>query len=367
MRGPIFVLCENTWCKELLNNLKRENKMRFKVAVLSLLCIASSMQGKWVKKPNMTLEYASNLALNDASNIWATSRGTVYKWEKNAWKQKGQKELYPAALSISSDNTAYAIQKTFIDNKQQSKMLRFDGKQWQPVHTFKESVKKLVVANTNDIWITKDIKPVQPVPFHWDGKKWEQRGSVYLSHIGVGADGTVMGIAGKVSGDDLIESLVQWDGKKWKELFAFKEHVSELAVFDKTSVWIAKSETKIPASGTYLYKWDPKSKQWIKKAKMMGPDLIAGGDGSLWSTGGDDGEVYQWEEIIRCVDPRLPNGPCLAAPPKFAPEPAPVKRPMKETVIPGGNGIYTPKETERAVSKSLRNPRGKGLGAGLFK
>ena len=280
----------------------------------------------------MTLEAIAHLAVNDAQNIWATSWGTVYKWENNAWKAKGEKELHPRALSVATDNSAYAIKRAFIDKKRQSRILRFDGEQWQQIHAFKELIDRLVVINQNDIWITKDIKPAQPVPFHWDGKKWEQRGSAYLSSLDVGVDGTVMGIEVKISGDEFMESLlVQWDGKGWKELFAFKEHegVVGLALFDKNNIWIEKFERK--RGDTFLYKWDPKNKQWIKKGKMIGSDLVIGRDGFLWSTGGD--EVYQWVEArnvrpsqtgktnlpetinVRPSQPRKTNGGAQKTPP----------------------------------------------------
>ena len=295
-----------------------------------------SAAGRWVKKPNMTLEAIAHLAVNDAQNIWATSWGTVYKWENNAWKAKGEKELHPRALSVATDNSAYAIKRAFIDKKRQSRILRFDGEQWQQIHAFKELIDRLVVINQNDIWITKDIKPSQPVPFHWDGKKWEQRGWVYLSSLDVGVDGTVMGIEVKISGDELMLSLVQWDGKQWKELFAFKEPVVGLALFNKNNIWIEKSEIGIEKSedlrDIFLYKWDPKNKQWIKKGKMIGSDFVVGRDGSLWSSDRDN--VYQWvENGVKCET----GGTCTAQPPLKAVLPETINvRPSQPRKTNGG-------------------------------
>ncbi len=270
--------------------------MKYNYVVLSVLFFLSPLYAVWQKKPNMILKHLGKLALNNKDNIWATAPGNVYKWEHNAWKIKGDK-LSPIMLSIATDNTAYGI---ILGEK--SRILRFDGKSWKPVHIFKERIEDLVVVNADDIWITKRAaRPSGYSAFHWDGKQWEQRGTEDISHIQVGRDGTVMALYWEEQNKKAEDALrmprmflVRWDGSKWQKVYTFDEGelISHLAVIDKDTIWGVKGDK--PAA-TYLYLWNPKSKKWIKKGTMEGYDLAAGKDGTLLMTGAHD-TIYQWVE-----------------------------------------------------------------------
>ncbi|EKD48717.1 MAG: hypothetical protein ACD_64C00170G0004 [uncultured bacterium] len=283
-----------------------------------------SAAGRWVKNPNMTLKYGfKGIALNNAKNIWAISFLGIYKFEENAWKKKGNVSNEPLYISIATDDTPYVVLPTYP--KRDIKLIRFDGTSWTQVQRLKEWIFSLSVVNADDIWI---VKQVNDLPFHWNGKVWAQKGSERLKTIRVGRDGVVMGLSMSSEGEEEAKSLVQWDGKKWQKLYTFKNMGSELAVLDKDTLWIANSV----GSDFFLYKWDPKNKQWIKQGKMLGFDLVVGRDGSLWSSDRDN--VYQWvENGVKCET----GGTCTAQPPLKAVLPETINvRPSQPRKTNGG-------------------------------
>ncbi len=278
--------------------------MKYNYVILSLFFL-SPLHAGWQKKPNMTLKGIKELALDDEQNIWAIATFGIYKWEKNAWIKK-REATEPQCISIATNNTPYVVLPNL--GKGGVKIVKFDGTSWNTVFTLKEMVgpASLFVVNANDIWI---LKQGIELPFHWNGKAWEQKGSERLLRLGVGHDGTVMGVRQvmREREKNRTMSLVQWDGKTWKKFSTIKEFIYQLTVNNKDNVWILKDDERHGSDDIYRYKWDPKNKQWIEKTKMVGwaSRLAAGRDGASWSSDAD-GNVYQWVEKPRMVK-KLPQ------------------------------------------------------------
>ncbi len=296
------------------------------IALISIF----SIHAEWKEVPHMGWNAIEKLAIGDKNNIWAKAGKVsvesldsgVYKWENNKWNGP-QGDLIPDQLAIAQDNTVYAQKFWPFRQPSEAKIYEFNGTEWIPVHTFKERIERLFVTNKNDMWITKKVSSLNYKAFHWDGEKWEQKGTENIWEVYVGNDGTIIGkqVINYIDGN-VVETIdwekvpdkaklsqtitmVRWNGTAWEKISTFDDKiVSDLAVIDKDNIWTVKGDALFEL---YPYQWNSKNKKWIKKGnKKPFGQLVAGRDGTVLMTEMTD-HGYPYDKIYKWVEKRQTN------------------------------------------------------------